>query len=61
MYMFLKSAILCNEYSYLRTLYFPLHFPVLQDLGPEFIRVLDEPLVVLELPASIVVSTVLIF
>lgn len=26
-------------------------------MGPEFIRVLDEPLVVLELPGSIVVST----
>lgn len=28
-----------------------------QDLGPEFIRIIDEPLVVLELPGSIVVRS----
>lgn len=33
--------------------------PLLQDMGPEFIKILDEPLVVLELPGSIVVSQIL--
>ncbi len=35
---------------------YALHL-LLQDMGPEFIRMLDEPLVVLELPGSIVVSS----
>lgn len=33
-----------------------VHCLVLQDIGPEFIRMSEEPQVVLELPGSIVVS-----
>lgn len=39
------------------TMYFPLPCLSLQDMGPEFIKMSDEPLVVLELPGSIVVSS----
>lgn len=38
-------------------LYFLFPYPLLQDMGPEFIRMLDEPQVALELPGSIVVSS----
>lgn len=39
------------------TIYFLLPCSLLQDMGPEFIRMLDEPVVILELPGSIVVSS----
>lgn len=40
-----------------QTMYLPSPCIPLQDMGPEFIKMSDEPLVVLELPGSIVVSS----
>lgn len=38
-------------------MYFLLPYLLLQEMGPEFIRMVDEPAIVLELPGSIVVSS----
>lgn len=41
---------------FLRWFFFALQCLLLQEMCPEFIRMLDEPQVVLELPSSIVVG-----